>query len=62
MTVVCVSHHTLRITQGVCDVRKLSFELRMTEVHDYSKGFRPKWEDLETIVGWLIGRPVGDTL
>ncbi|KAJ3528048.1 hypothetical protein NM208_g10399 [Fusarium decemcellulare] len=61
VTLVTGSLATIRIVQAICDFEKGTIELRKSPPVHFPKGVRADWQKYLTLLGWMLGKPVGQT-
>ncbi|KAF4452720.1 endothelin-converting enzyme [Fusarium albosuccineum] len=61
VTLVTGSLSTIRIVQAICDFEKGTIELRKSPPVHFPKGVRADWQKYLTLLGWILGKPVGQT-
>jgi len=63
--VVSASYRTVRIVQGVVNIRTNDVELRVSQLVPFEKGIKAdteSWQNFLTLLGWILGEPIGDTM
>jgi hypothetical protein len=61
VTVISASGRRIRIVQGVVDIIKGSIEVRVSDIIQFDEGIKKNEKKFHTLLGWMVGEPVGRT-
>lgn len=56
------SGRKIRIVQGIVNFRKRTVEVRVSDIISFEEGLlKDLWREWLTLLGWAVGKPVGNT-
>lgn len=62
VTVFSTSRRSIRIVQGVINFRERTVEVRVSDIISFEEGcLKDHWREWLTLLGWAVGKPVGNT-
>ena len=61
ITLFSAYSRTIRIVQAIVNLRTLEIELRVTDPVDFLTGAEANKKDFDTLIGWGLGTPTGNT-
>ncbi|KFH48236.1 hypothetical protein ACRE_008280 [Hapsidospora chrysogenum ATCC 11550] len=61
VTLLTASGTKVRVTQGHVDGKRRSVKVYMTRTIDFVEGHEKNWNEVLTVLSWLLGKPTGIT-
>ncbi|KAI1027099.1 hypothetical protein LB504_007762 [Fusarium proliferatum] len=62
VTLITGSYRTVRVSQCVLDAETGSIEIRKSPLITFHKGLLAEWAKYLTLLGWVLGKPAGQTV
>ncbi|CVL07855.1 uncharacterized protein FPRO_05068 [Fusarium proliferatum ET1] len=62
VTLITGSYRTVRVSQCILDAETGSIEIRKSPLITFDKGLLAEWAKYLTLLGWVLGKPVGQTV